>query len=104
MPSLSATMRMFDARLKRVELLVEAIAKEMGLETATINVSSEPIPRSVLKGMKALDTDDSPPSPDLEATEAAIALAKEKGIDLANIKGTGEGGKILKGDVTRATP
>lgn len=33
------------------------------------------------------------------ATDAAIALAEERGIDLADVTGTGAGGKITKGDI-----
>lgn len=35
----------------------------------------------------------------VDATPAAAVLADEHGIDLAGVKGTGAGGKIIKGDV-----
>lgn len=38
----------------------------------------------------------------VEATDAAATLAEEEGLDLADIDGTGEGGKVLKGDVQDA--
>lgn len=42
------------------------------------------------------------PEGDVDATPEAIELAKEKEIDLKGVKGTGEGGRILKGDVEAA--
>jgi pyruvate/2-oxoglutarate dehydrogenase complex dihydrolipoamide acyltransferase (E2) component len=36
---------------------------------------------------------------DADATDAAIELALSHGIDLSNVEGTGEGGRILKSDV-----
>jgi pyruvate/2-oxoglutarate dehydrogenase complex dihydrolipoamide acyltransferase (E2) component len=38
----------------------------------------------------------------VEATDAAAELAEEEGLDLSEIEGTGEGGKVLKGDVRDA--
>jgi pyruvate/2-oxoglutarate dehydrogenase complex dihydrolipoamide acyltransferase (E2) component len=38
----------------------------------------------------------------VEATDAAVRLADELGLDLSTIQGTGAGGKITKGDVERA--
>ena len=35
----------------------------------------------------------------VEATDAAAKLAKENGIDLATVTGTGAGGKVIKSDV-----
>lgn len=41
----------------------------------------------------------SPPSPAVEATDAAATLADESGIDLATVKGTGANGRITVNDV-----
>ncbi len=38
----------------------------------------------------------------VEATDAAAKLAEEEDLDLAEVEGTGEGGKVLKGDVQDA--
>lgn len=38
----------------------------------------------------------------LNATAGAIELAEELGFDLAKIEGTGNGGRITKGDVEKA--
>ena len=35
----------------------------------------------------------------INATDAAIELAEDYGIDISTVEGTGEGGRILKGDV-----
>ena len=37
-----------------------------------------------------------------EATEAAVRRARELGVDLSNLRGTGAGGRIVVRDVTRA--
>lgn len=37
----------------------------------------------------------------VEATEAAAALADEKGVDLTEIEGTGAHGRITKADVEK---
>lgn len=42
------------------------------------------------------------PPPELDATEAAQSHAKRMGIDLAQVHGTGSGGRILAQDVARA--
>ena len=36
---------------------------------------------------------------EVEATPAAVKLAGEHGIDLAEVKGTGAGGKVVKSDI-----
>ena len=38
---------------------------------------------------------------DVDATDAAVELAEEHGIDLATVEGTGKGGRIGKGDVQK---
>lgn len=38
----------------------------------------------------------------VDATEGAKKLAKEHSLDLGSIKGSGEGGRVLKGDVEKA--
>lgn len=40
----------------------------------------------------------------VSATDAAVKLAEENGIDLANVTGTGADGRITKGDVLRQAP
>ncbi len=44
----------------------------------------------------------SKPADEIEATEGAIELAEEKGIDLSGIEGSGEDGRIVKDDVKAA--
>lgn len=49
-----------------------------------------------------LRDDNSPPPPDaveVDATDAARALAAEHGIDLAAVEGSGENGRVLVSDV-----
>ena len=42
------------------------------------------------------------PEPDwLKATDSALALAEERGVDLSLVEGTGKSGTILKSDVTK---
>jgi pyruvate/2-oxoglutarate dehydrogenase complex dihydrolipoamide acyltransferase (E2) component len=43
--------------------------------------------------------DPADPYEDIDATQSAIELAKANGIDLKSVKGSGQGGKILKKDV-----
>lgn len=39
------------------------------------------------------------PPPQLDATDAAVRLAEESGVDLKDVVGTGSGGRIIKSDV-----
>lgn len=42
---------------------------------------------------------ESPQEGDVDATESAVELAQEKGVDLSNVKGSGKGGRVTKPDV-----
>lgn len=48
----------------------------------------------------AKDGNDTPS--EIDATDAAIELAAELGTELASVEGTGDDGRVLKGDVWRA--
>lgn len=41
------------------------------------------------------------PGIEIDATNAAVVLAVEGNVDLANVEGTGRGGRITKADVER---
>jgi len=43
-----------------------------------------------------------PATDEINATSQAIGLAMDHGLDLTDVTGTGEGGKITKGDVEKA--
>lgn len=53
-----------------------------------------------VKAVEVVETADAEEQPD--ATPAAVELAKEKGIDLASVTGTGADGRITKSDVENA--
>jgi len=55
--------------------------------------------RMVADGTVIEVPDPAPPPPAIDATEAAVKLAGELGIDLADVSGSGEGGRILVSDV-----
>jgi len=40
--------------------------------------------------------------PEINATDGAVEYAKEVGVDLSDVKGSGVGGRITKGDVEAA--
>ena len=40
-------------------------------------------------------------TPEIRATDAALRTARELGVDLAEVEGTGSGGQITVGDVRR---
>ena len=48
---------------------------------------------------EAPEAAEAPPVPEVDATSSARKLAEELGIDLAEVEGTGSGGRIVKGDV-----
>jgi pyruvate/2-oxoglutarate dehydrogenase complex dihydrolipoamide acyltransferase (E2) component len=48
------------------------------------------------------ENDDTEAPPAVDATDSAIALANELGIDLTEVAGTGQDGRILKSDVLKA--
>lgn len=52
------------------------------------------------EGRAVSDREASAPA-DIDATPAALRLAKERDIDLASVEGTGAGGRITKPDVER---
>jgi pyruvate/2-oxoglutarate dehydrogenase complex dihydrolipoamide acyltransferase (E2) component len=57
------------------------------------------------KKFRRVEQDEAPEAPaGPDATEAAVTLAGEHGLDLAQIKGTGAGGRITVGDVRSAVP
>jgi len=45
------------------------------------------------------DEDEAEPVADVNATEAAVVLAAAEGIDLSDVQGSGEDGRILVSDV-----
>ena len=51
--------------------------------------------------LAALENDSTNGSPEVNASEAALREARELGVDLAEVEGTGEGGEITVGDVRR---
>jgi len=46
--------------------------------------------------------DDLPEEKDIDATAAAVTLAEKHGVDLRNVTGTGQDGRILLNDVRAA--
>jgi cytoskeletal protein CcmA (bactofilin family) len=63
------------------------------------NNSSEEIPQAFLADVSAEDLDD---QVEVNATKAALELAKKEGIDLTSVKGTGAEGRITLNDVRKA--
>lgn len=50
-----------------------------------------------------VEEDEAPADPPaVDATPSAVALAKEEGVDLSALSGSGKGGRITKGDVQAA--
>lgn len=71
----------------------EAEANEF-LEVKEATPPTPPVPES--------GEGEAAPEKEIEASPAAAKLAEEYGIDLATIKGTGAGGKVIKPDVDTA--
>ncbi|NBY10559.1 MAG: pyruvate dehydrogenase [Sphingobacteriia bacterium] len=67
------------------------------VQVATSTVSSDNKIKEVKK--QAYTTDINPSTGRLKASPLAKVLAKERGIDLKNIRGSGEGGRIIRTDV-----
>ena len=66
-------------------------------------VSEEPLAPSAT-GRAASATGNAgviPRETELDATEAAVGLARESGVDIATVKGTGKDGRITEGDVRK---
>lgn len=94
----------------------EAILKRAGWQqtdkAATVTLADVEEPGSAWRGeaaplnqaregpgaASASPTDDDGP----DATDGAEALAKQEGVNLSTVKGTGQGGRITKADVERA--
>ena len=51
--------------------------------------------------LAVLENDSPNGSPEANATDAALREARELGVDLAEVEGTGDGGEITVGDVRR---
>jgi pyruvate/2-oxoglutarate dehydrogenase complex dihydrolipoamide acyltransferase (E2) component len=67
------------------------------------DVLEEPLPPSAT-GRAATSTGNAgviPAELEIDATEAAAGLARDHGIDLATVKGTGKGGRITEPDVQK---
>ena len=69
-----------------------AAAPEKKKESAPANAASAPAPSITADGDR------------LKASPLAKRLAEEKGIDIRNVPGTGDGGRIIKRDVENYTP
>lgn len=81
-----------------MELMLEGSAAEVGLSKGEPNLSTEiqSIAESKAKSVKSEDGRD---HSSVLAVPAVRALAKEHGVDLASIVGTGKDGRIMKHDV-----
>lgn len=81
-----------------MELMLEGSAAEVGLSKGEPNLSTEiqSIAESKAKSVKSEDGRD---HSSVLAVPAVRALAKEHGVDLASIVGTGKDGRIMKYDV-----
>lgn len=93
-----AVMKQFELRLASLERVIYAMASKMRIKVPEPLESIAPPSRAELK-MKHLAPDI--PS-EIVATDSAIELAAEHGIDLSEIEGSGADGKIIKVDVAKA--
>jgi len=63
------------------------------------DASAEPVKTEATAGSKSSDSDSR-----IKASPLAKKIAQEKGIDLSQVKGSAEGGRIIKKDVEEFTP
>lgn len=82
-----------DARDARTEVDYH-VGQELEGEEAAYQVA--------LGHAEVTEADPEPEGP--KATEAATAAAEDLKVDLSDVKGTGKGGTITKGDVAAAAP
>ena len=95
MASDKAVMKQFELRLASLEQVIYAMAKKMRIAVPEPISSIAPPSRAELKIAHAAPSK-------VFATDSAIALAAENGIDLSEIEGSGADGKIIKADVAKA--
>lgn len=79
---------------------VEEKAKEARDEDLATADDAEHVAEAREAGIEAAA--ESTERPEVEATPAAEALAEEKGVDLAEVEGTGKDGRVTKPDVEKA--
>ncbi|MCS6903962.1 MAG: pyruvate dehydrogenase complex dihydrolipoamide acetyltransferase [Bacteroidia bacterium] len=80
----------------------QEVAAEAPISAAAVNTAQQAHSQEVLVGATvgvAVASDDR-----IKASPLAKALAKEKGIELSSIVGTGEGGRIIKRDIESFKP
>lgn len=89
-----------------VQRLLRAVEAEEALEGIDDVVDNqpeeeeeEPVEPTEEPEEKSSDADD---EDDVNATRAAIRLAEKNGLDIADIEGTGKGGRVLKSDAKAA--
>ncbi len=72
---------------------------------ATAPVAATPAPTPVVEAPKAIETVEvSNMDARLKASPLAKALAKDKGINISQVKGSGENGRIVKADIDNYVP
>ena len=91
-----------------ITALLEA-AKQPLQEAGLSEPSEAPLPTSMDSSAATAPTEaapaqEQPPLPSIAASPLAKKIAQAKGYDLANIQGTGEGGRIVKRDVEGFSP